>query len=57
MNTLHECDCDHIVRSYGSFLKDGYVNMLLEYMDAGPLSEVIKQVGKISELMIGLITY
>ena len=56
LKTLHECDCDNIVRSYGAFLKDGLVNIALEYMDAGSLADVIKMVGKIPEPIIGLIT-
>jgi serine/threonine protein kinase len=53
---LHECDCEYVVRSYGAFLKDGYVNIALEYMNAGSLADVIKEVGKIPELIIGMFT-
>lgn len=56
MKTLHECDCDFVVRSYGAFLKDGYVNIALEYMDGGSLADVIKEVGKIPEIIIGMMT-
>mmetsp|Transcript_42913 Transcript_42913/g.41265 ORF Transcript_42913/g.41265 Transcript_42913/m.41265 type:complete len:162 (+) Transcript_42913:160-645(+) len=56
MKALHDCDCDNIVRSYGAFLKDGYVNIALEYMDGGSLADVIKEVGKMPESIIGLIT-
>ena len=56
MKTLHECDSDYIVRSYGSFLKDGYVHMALEFMDAGTLSDVTKEVGSIPEMILGMIT-
>ncbi|CDW76221.1 UNKNOWN [Stylonychia lemnae] len=56
LKTLHECDNDYIVRSYGSFLKDGYVHMALEYMDAGTLSDVVKEVGPIPEMILGMIT-
>jgi serine/threonine protein kinase len=44
LKTLHECDNDNIVRSYGAFVKDGNVHMALEYMDAGSLAGVIKEV-------------
>lgn len=44
LKTLHECDNDYIVRSYGAFVKDGNVHMALEYMDAGSLAGVIKEV-------------
>ena len=56
MRTLHECDCDNVVRSYGAFLKDGYVNIALEFMDGGSLADVIKEVGKVPEMIIGLMT-
>jgi len=56
LKTLHECDCDNVVKSYGSFLKDGMVHIALEFMDAGSLGDVIKEVGKIPEEIIGLIT-
>lgn len=56
MKTLHECDSDNIVRSYGAFLKDGLVHIALEYMDAGSLADVIKEVGKVPEIIIGMIT-
>jgi serine/threonine protein kinase len=49
LKTLHECDSDYIVKSYGAFIKDGHVHMALEYMDAGSLASVIKEVGKLSE--------
>ena len=56
LKTLHECDSDYIVKSYGAFVKDGQVHIALEYMDAGSLAGVIKEVGRIPEQIIGLIT-
>ena len=53
---MHECDCDNIIRSYGAFVKDGFVHIALEFMDAGSLSDVIKEVGKIPEMILGLMT-
>lgn len=55
LKTLHECECDNILKSYGAFLKDGLVHIALEYMDAGSLADVIKEVGKIPEPIIGMI--
>lgn len=49
LKTLHECESEYVVRSYGAFLKDGHVHMALEYMDAGSLADVIKEVGKVPE--------
>lgn len=37
-------------------MKDGQVHMALEYMDAGSLADVIKEVGRIPEQIIGLMT-
>lgn len=56
LKTLHECESEYVVRSYGAFLKDGHVHMALEYMDAGSLADVIKEVGKVPEQIIGLMT-
>jgi serine/threonine protein kinase len=53
---LHECECDNIVKSYGAYLKDGLVHIALEFMDAGSLADVIREVGKIPESIIGMIT-
>jgi len=52
---LHECDHENVLRSYGAFLKDGSVNIALEYMDAGSLALVLKKVGKIPENILGMI--
>lgn len=56
MRTLHECDSDYVVRSYGAFLKDGFVHIALEYMDAGSLADVIKEVKTVPEIILGMIT-
>ena len=55
LKTLHDCDCDYVVRSYGSFMKDGMVHIALEFMDAGSLTGIIKEVKNIPENIIGLI--
>jgi serine/threonine protein kinase len=55
LKTLHECECDNILKSYGAFLKDGLVHIALEYMDGGSLADVIKEVGRIPESIIGMI--
>ena len=56
IKTLHRCNNDNILRSYGAFIKEGKVNIALEYMDAGSLAHVLKAVGKITEPLIGMIT-
>jgi serine/threonine protein kinase len=40
LKTLHDCDNDYIVKSYGAFLKGGYVHIALEYMDVGSLDDI-----------------
>jgi serine/threonine protein kinase len=57
LKTLHECDCENVLRSYGSFLKDGNVNIALEFMDAGSLAGILKKAGKIPENILGIIAY
>jgi mitogen-activated protein kinase kinase 1 len=32
LRVLHECNSPEIVGFYGSFLKDGEINILMEYM-------------------------
>ena len=54
LKTLHDCDSDYIVRSYGAFLKGGFVNIALEYMDAGSLTSILEVVKTIPEDVIGL---
>ncbi|CAI2365688.1 unnamed protein product [Moneuplotes crassus] len=56
LKTLHECESDYIVKSYGAFLKSGNVNIALEYMDAGSLTSVLEVVEKIPEDILGLMT-
>ncbi len=55
LKTLHDCDSEYIVKSYGAFLKDGLVHIALEFMDAGSLAGIIKEVGKMPEMIIGLL--
>lgn len=56
LRTLHECDHENVLRSYGAFLKDGNVNIALEYMDAGSLTGILKKVGKIPENILGMMS-
>lgn len=56
LKTLHDCKSDYIVRSYGAFLKGGYVHIALEYMDAGSLEDIRQKVGTVPEDILGLMT-
>lgn len=55
LRTLHECDCENIIRSYGAFVKDGNVNIALEFMDAGSLAGILEKSRRIPEDVLGLI--
>ena len=37
LKALTSCDSEHVVKLYGAFLRDGNVNIALEYMDYGTL--------------------
>ena len=56
IRTLHECASDNVLRSYGAYIKEGKVNIALEFMDAGSLAHILKEVGTITEPLIGMIT-
>lgn len=43
LQTLHNCDTDYVVRSYGAFIKEGDVNIVLEFMDMGTLTTVMSK--------------
>ena len=49
MKTLHECNNDHVLKSYGAFEREGCVNIALEFMDVGSLATILKKVGSIAE--------
>lgn len=40
LRTLHDCDHDNVLRSYGAFVQDGTVKIALEFMDAGSLASI-----------------
>lgn len=56
LKTLHECNHDNVLKSYGAFEREGKVNIALEFMDAGSLAFILKKVGQIPEPIIGMIT-
>jgi len=49
LDILHKCNSPYIVGFYGSFHKDGEINILMEWMDAGSLDQVLKRVGRFPE--------
>lgn len=53
LRTLYQCNHPHIVSFFGGFLQDGAVNIVLEYMDGGTVSECIRTRGKMPEFVVG----
>ena len=53
---MHECNNEHVLKSYGAFEKEGKVNIALEFMDVGSLAHILKKAGALAEQIIGLIT-
>lgn len=49
LRVLFDCNSPYIIDFYGSFLSEGEINILLEYMDAGSLDIVLRRVGRIEE--------
>lgn len=56
LKTLHGCQSDNVIRSYGAHIKEGKVNIALEFMDAGSLGHILKEAKTITEPFIGTIT-
>ena len=42
LRTLFNCNCDYVVRYYGAYFAEGSVNVALEFMDGGSLSDLIR---------------
>ncbi len=70
LQILFNCNSPYIIDFYGSFLSEGEINILLEYMvithsefhglsmqDAGSLDMVLKRTGRIEESVLGHICY
>ena len=45
LRTLHKSSCEYIVRSLGAFFDQGSVNLVMEYMEAGTMSDATKYLG------------
>jgi serine/threonine protein kinase len=56
LRTLHQSAHESIVSFYDGFYADGCIYIALEFMDSGNLADVLKQVGKIPELILAKIT-
>lgn len=56
LRTLHQSSCPWIVSFHGAFHKERALSIVLEYMDAGSLSEALKAVKTIEEKYLAVIT-
>jgi serine/threonine protein kinase len=54
LKILHRSSCHSIVKCYGAFHSEGVIKIVLEYMDGGSLSDVLKSVSKIREPYLGV---
>jgi serine/threonine protein kinase len=52
LQTLYRADNPHLISFYGAFFKDGSISILIELMDAGSISDVLKAVKAFTEPQI-----
>ncbi|GJP46422.1 hypothetical protein CLOM_g5713 [Closterium sp. NIES-68] len=52
----HQCHSDHVVRCFQAFVDNGHLFIVLEYMDAGSLADVLQLVGRITEPFLASIS-
>ena len=48
---------ENIIRIYATYFLKGRINFVMEYMDKGTLSDILKKTKKIPEKYMGIITY
>ena len=48
---------ENIIRIYATYFLKGRINFVMEYMDKGTISDILKKVKKMPEKIVGLITY
>ena len=48
---------ENIIRIYATYFLKGRINFVMEYMDRGTISDILKKVKKIPEKYVGMITY
>mmetsp|Transcript_16036 Transcript_16036/g.27648 ORF Transcript_16036/g.27648 Transcript_16036/m.27648 type:complete len:343 (-) Transcript_16036:636-1664(-) len=55
LNVLYTNTCPSIVSFHGAFFNDGAFHIVLEFMDEGSLTDIMKRVGKFPEDVVGKI--
>ncbi|KAM3130241.1 hypothetical protein pb186bvf_017636 [Paramecium bursaria] len=57
LQTLVSCNHTNIISCYGAFQDGNQITIALEYMNYGTLQDVLKKVGRISEVILGHIAF
>lgn len=57
IKSLYGCSCQNIIRCLASFYDDGLINIVLDFMDKGTLSDVLKKAGSIPEKVLSAMSY
>jgi hypothetical protein len=57
IQALYESDCDALISFLGAFYRDGAISIALEYMDAGPLSNVVTRCGALPESVLAAVAF
>ncbi len=55
--TLQKCCSPYILHYYGSMVSEFQVSLILEYMDLGSLSDIVRDLGPIPEPILGKIAH
>lgn len=57
LRALQQCCSPHILHYYGAMVSEYQVSLILEYMDRGSLSDVVKLYGPLPEPMLGKVAW
>ena len=56
LEVLKDCNCPYIVGYFGAYLRNGEINLLMEYMDGRSLDSILTKTTRIGEPILGKIT-
>lgn len=57
LKTLQRCCSPFILHYYGAIVSEFQVSLILEYMDRGSLSDVLKRHGPLPEHILGRVAF